>query len=463
MICPTCNSEMENGVCENCRFDDELYSRTMYASFKYYNLALDAANKREITTAIKYLEESLKFNFDNILSCNLLGLCYVELGLYPEAIKHFFLSCFTSNENNIAAHYVETIQNELRENPNLEASYILYNDGLADFKRGEFDEGSRALKRALELNEKLIPAYELLALHYYNQNKTKSAKTIVRYVLETDKSSELSLKIKEEIFIKENVNKPNVVMKTATVPKPTKRRFNPNAEKIKQNENFTMKESGVKRRYAIGFLVGVIIVGLISYFAILPMYQKSAEQSVKAKQKELDEKSKELEEANAKVSELETENAKMEEDLLDVSSDKSKSLLTSAKEKYESKNYEDAAQDLYQITEGSLQGEDYEEYSELKKNVYAETADIYFNRGKLDFKDNDYEGAIASLTWAYTFATDSTNDDKTVSETLYMLGICYTETSEEEKAKSTFKLYLEKYPDGKDAQEVQQKLDALGD
>lgn len=462
MICPTCNSEMENGVCENCRFDDELYSRTMYASFKYYNLALDAANKREISTAIKYLEESLKFNYDNILSCNLLGLCYVELGLYPEAIKHFFLSCFTSNENNFAAQYVEIIQNELKENPNLEASYILYNDGLADFKRGDFDAGSRAVKRALELNERLIPAYELLALHYYKQNKTKSAKTIVRYVLETDKSSELSLKIKEEIFIKENVNKPNVVMKTATVPKPTKKRFNPNAQKIKENENFTMRESGIKRRYAIGFLVGVVLVGLISYFGIMPMYQKNAEATAKAKQKELDKVTKELEESNAKVAELETANATMEEELLNASSGTSKSLLASATEKYNNKNYEDAAQDLYQITEGSLQGDDFKEYTTLKNNVYSETADIYFNRGKLDFKDGDYKGAIESLTWAYTFATDSTNDAKTVSETLYMLGVAYNETSEKDKAEATFKLYLEKYPDGKNAAEVQNILSAMG-
>ena len=111
MFCYQCGRRLsKHDFCTSCRADVGLYKKVMYVSEMYYNEGLEKACVRDLTGAIVSLRHSLKFNKNNIMARNLLGLVYFEMGETVTALREWVTSKNLSPEKNIADEYIDKVQ-----------------------------------------------------------------------------------------------------------------------------------------------------------------------------------------------------------------------------------------------------------------------------------------------------------------------------------------------------------------
>ena len=79
MKCPNCGYIIQQGVvCPNCGVDAFIFKKTRNTSIRLYNKGLEQARVRDLTGAVKSLEQSILFDKNNYIARNLLGLVYHE-------------------------------------------------------------------------------------------------------------------------------------------------------------------------------------------------------------------------------------------------------------------------------------------------------------------------------------------------------------------------------------------------
>ena len=93
MICYRCGMEAGNARhCPSCGADLEVFHRVIRISNSYYNIGLEQASVRNLSSAVISLKNSLKFNKYNIDARNLLGLVYCEMGETVAAVSYTHLT-----------------------------------------------------------------------------------------------------------------------------------------------------------------------------------------------------------------------------------------------------------------------------------------------------------------------------------------------------------------------------------
>lgn len=133
-------------------------------SNRFYNLALDRAESRDLYGASILLKKALAFNNKNINARNLLGLIFYEEGAVTEAIVQWLISRdMLKNEGNPANEYLVKVQED-EDTEKFFQSVKLYNAALDDVKYDRSDLAKLKLNKAIELNEHNVKAMMLLSL-----------------------------------------------------------------------------------------------------------------------------------------------------------------------------------------------------------------------------------------------------------------------------------------------------------
>ena len=133
-------------------------------SNRFYNVALDRANRRDLYGATLLLKKALSFNSKNANARNLLGLIFYEEGAITEAIVQWLISRdLFKNEINPANEYLMRVQNDI-DTEKCFNSIKLYNQAIDDIDAERNDLAMLKLYKAVELNERNIKAMSLLAL-----------------------------------------------------------------------------------------------------------------------------------------------------------------------------------------------------------------------------------------------------------------------------------------------------------
>ena len=110
MKCIYCNTQLASiDYCPGCGADATLIKRIGRISNLLYNRGLEKATVRDLSGAIGCLQQSLKFNKENIDARNLLGLCYYETGEAVLALCEWVISKNLSPGDNAAETYIEEI------------------------------------------------------------------------------------------------------------------------------------------------------------------------------------------------------------------------------------------------------------------------------------------------------------------------------------------------------------------
>ena len=194
VLCPNCGAHIKkNGYCSACHMPLPVLKKAFNTSDYYYNIGYDRAVARDLSGAIDSLNISLRYNKKNVMSRNLLGLVYYEMGEIVNALSQWVMSVNYQSTGNLASKYLK----ELRQDPTLLANVDQiaqkYNQALAYAKSEDFDLAIIQLKSLLSANPHFVKGYLLLALLYINSDNYERARTTLRRVLKIDKANTLAI------------------------------------------------------------------------------------------------------------------------------------------------------------------------------------------------------------------------------------------------------------------------------
>ena len=165
MKCPNCGYIIQQGVvCPNCGVDAFIFKKTRNTSIRLYNKGLEQARVRDLTGAVKSLEQSILFDKNNYIARNLLGLVYHEKGQIADALKQWIVSASIEHKNNPASRYMETLQKDGRKMEKKNDAVQFYNQAIAYLQQGSDDLALIQLKRALDYNSNFVEACNLMTL-----------------------------------------------------------------------------------------------------------------------------------------------------------------------------------------------------------------------------------------------------------------------------------------------------------
>lgn len=164
-------------------FEIELKQLSNY----YYNEGLKAAKVRDLSTAIKYLKNSLRCNKQNTWARNLLGLVLFEMGEISEAIIEWTISYDDNTKNNPAIGYINDLFNDKENLFNYSESIKQYNEALYRIGKRQSDWAMQLLYKATSLNPKYVKASALLALLLMQKQNYVKAGGFLLNALKVDK------------------------------------------------------------------------------------------------------------------------------------------------------------------------------------------------------------------------------------------------------------------------------------
>ena len=177
MKCYACNCRLspDRDTCPKCGADIRLYRKIIYASNQYYNLGLARAKARDLTGAAECLRTSLQLYKKNISARNLLGLVYYEMGEAALALKEWVISKNLRHRGNIADDYIRDMRDNRQSLDSADHSIRKFNQALEYAKTGSKDMAVIQLKKVINVNPRMIKAYQLLALLYMEDQKSLTA------------------------------------------------------------------------------------------------------------------------------------------------------------------------------------------------------------------------------------------------------------------------------------------------
>lgn len=480
MNCPRCNVKVAFAKkrCDNCGQDLTNHRRVVSMSNRLYNTALEQARVRDLSGAIRSLQQSLEFNKLNTNARNLLGLIYYEEGEVVAALREWVISRNFQMQHNDASEYIRAVQ----DNPNKLEMYNQtikkYNTALYSAKHGDEDMAIIQLKKVVGLNPKFIRANQLLALLYMmtgrRDNKVRAKKLLlnIQKIDVTNTTTIRYLNELQEVHIKGEEAPKKAVSEP---PKPEPVKTLPTVDPDAYKTITPYKEEKPSVLPFINVIVGVIIGMALMGFLIMPHinagkaqkenedFKKYSETKV-ANDSDVSSLKAQIDELNKEKEALEKENKELQgDDGNGVSLKDSYEAMLAAVQAFENGDKVLAAESLANVNEALITSETAraifdkikgETYLEMSNSIFEKGRDAYNGEGEY-LGNRDYEVAIEFLEKALSYNPDNT-------DAMYFLGRCYQQKSEMEKAQEYYNRIINDYPDSQRVTEAQTRLRELG-
>lgn len=455
MICYRCGCTLsEKDYCTGCGADVGMYKKVLVLSNRYYNDALEKCQVRDLTGAISSLKQSIKLNKNNVDARNLLGLVYFEIGEITESLGQWVISKNIRDTKNIAADYLDLIQENPTSLTNMDQNLKKFNQSLALCYQDSLDYAVIQLKKILSVAPKYLKAHQLLALIYIKNEEWEKAKREVEKCEQIDSGSTITLKYKQEI---ESVLAP---IDGGKGKKKKNDSYGSAGVNVYRTETDTIIQPINNRQSSVlntllNMGIGLIIGIAITYFLILPSKIYSVNESAKAEiatiSDEKDKKASELDALSQKVSQTENENAQLKEQLSAYESSED-SIAASDALMIAVKVYLTNPADIGSIASALENLEDDEgnlsqAYSEDSTALYNTLMDLvgnrlsayYYSIAAADYNVENYEAALPNMRRAYRY-------DKSNSDALFFVASSYRHLDEVDKAKELYALLIENFP-----------------
>ncbi|MDD4188670.1 MAG: tetratricopeptide repeat protein [Eubacteriales bacterium] len=334
---------------------------------------------------------------------------------------------------------LDSVENSLDQVPdNIRESIVLYNDAIANIKKGSCDIALIALKRAVAMNPGFSEAMNLLGLCYAEMGESDQASDLFDNVIESERNGAKALIYKKQLE--------GGAIDSHSMPENKKTRK-------KADKTDPVKSRLI--RYLIFFLLGAAVILAICYPYVFG--SRSAKNDSEEAQKALAS----LEEMNREYNELQQKYTKLSSEYNELKTrdeQKSQQLeLSNAKLAYlgrlqtllgayrsaDAGKYEEAADALLTIMGLTFEDEDKAGFDELSKAVMPIAAAAVYEEGKeLCQTDMQYAEALAKLSKVNKYASDYKYPDVT-----YYIGKCHQMLGEYDRALEYYNIILEKYPD----------------
>lgn len=268
MECFNCGCLLtENEFCTNCGADVRVYKKIIFASNRYYNIALERAGVRDLSGAAESLRQCLKLNKNHVEARNLLGLIYYETGEVVSALNEWVMSKNIKPLKNIADDYIEDIRSNPTQLDTLTQAVKKYNQALNYCMQDSVDLAVIQLKKVLSMNSKYLQAHQLLALIYMSQEEWDKAEKEIEKALRIDTSNTLTMRYMKEIDIA-------ITQDEGRSQSKKKSKEEKNAKKYKSGNDTVIQPINNKDSRGLSTILNIIIgvlIGLaIAIFLILP-------------------------------------------------------------------------------------------------------------------------------------------------------------------------------------------------
>ena len=190
------------GYCTSCKLKQDHLKKAFNTSIYHYNLALGKARNRDLSGALKCLQDSLRYNKQNINSRNLIGLIYFEMGELVLAMNHWVMSINYKSKNNPATEYLKQIRDDKKYMDDVNQSYIAFNQAYEHAKTRDFDLAILQLRKSLTFNKNFVKAYLLLSVLYVEKGRKGLAKKALSRVIAIDRRNDTAMRYLEALGVK---------------------------------------------------------------------------------------------------------------------------------------------------------------------------------------------------------------------------------------------------------------------
>lgn len=468
MFCYNCGRRLseQHDFCTACGADVSLYKKIMHVSNMYYNEGLEKAGVRDLTGAVISLRQSLKFNKNNIMARNLLGLVYFEMGEMSTALREWVISKNLSPDKNIADEYIDKVRSNSSRLDSINQTVKKYNRALALCAEDSKDLAVIHLKKVLSMNPKFLQAHQLLALLYMEREEWERAERELRKCMDIDRNNLQTLRYLKEV---EQALMPDEGVKT-----PVKRkkedavRYQSENEIIIQPLNVKEPKRGGGFSGVLNMLIGLVIGLAAMYFLVVPAAQARVRNE---EQQTITKISSESDAKTARIQELEGQMADKDNSIQQLQAQiegyvgtdgmvqTTESLLRIASTYNETGDMHAAMDELEALSERVNMEEMTEGFRTLYQSMFSmigpKLSEEYYDTGYQQYYTNKYEEAVGNLVLAVKY--DAAN-----AEALYLLGEAYRSSGDTENAINTYDKVMELFPDTQRARDAQRKKNSLG-
>ena len=441
--------------------NEGLYTKIVYRSNYLYNEGLKKAKVRDLSGAVICLRESLSLNRKNTNARNLLGLVYFEMGEVVQALAQWIISRNNdTSKDNPALYYMDKIKSNQGKLEAIDQTLHKYNQALQYTYQGSYDLAIIQLKKVLSINERLIPAYQLLALIYFQTEEyEKSRRTIIRGLRIDRNNTKLLEYLAEVDEILAQIDAQSQDGKKKNVTKPGR-------EVMSYESGMDTIIQPVHEKERSGFssisniIIGIIVGVAACYFLILPA-------KIEKKTTEFDEKYIEVSDKLSEEQALHNQDLAMLDEITiqrdELKKELARALGTDGNLRPEDYLIKAAAghiggslssEEVMELLE-NIKVEDKNDKSDDFKTLYdllignasPEVINSYVEAAKTAMKSNDYEEAIAQYEKAYEL-------DVSNSDILMSLAHAYRQNGNIEKANELYRKIVSDFPDTQNAQDA---------
>ena len=456
MKCYACNCRLspDRDTCPKCGADIRLYRKIIYASNQYYNLGLARAKARDLTGAAECLRTSLQLYKKNISARNLLGLVYYEMGEAALALKEWVISKNLRHRGNIADDYIRDMRDNRQSLDSADHSIRKFNQALEYAKTGSKDMAVIQLKKVINVNPRMIKAYQLLALLYMEDQKYDQALDVIDRCLEIDRGNPGALSYKREL---ETTYKASKKKNSIGV-----------AGELEREEVIIpvrMRDYGSYLAAAAYVLVGFLLSLGVLYYVIMPGKEAQLDEKSQAKIQQYEDKYASL---NADITELEDKLEKLQ-------NEKDQDAESYQHSSSESEQLVNAYQALLAVAKPFVE-EDYAQaidlYAELDANAvdddtYKEMYQSIKEQMENHLNDRIFEKAIwkreheGDRQAAIELCQKIIELDPSYSEAYFYVAVSAQELNQNDLAIDMYTQYIQRFPVGPQIQDARVNLNAI--
>ena len=447
MKCFWCGEMLENQkVCPKCGQDMSIYRRIIHASNSCYNLGLELAQVRDLSGAIPYLQQSLKWNKNNIEARNLLGLIYCEIGEMQSALEEWTISASYQPKDNSATRYLNVVAARQSRVDNINQVIRKYNQAIYYANSESDDLAILQARQVISRNQKHLKAHLLLALLYMKKGSYAKAERILRKALRIDAGNTTALRYLHELREIADKKKLKLKRKRAELNPPE-----PVDENTIREDNILIpayKESTGSWGTVFLLIAGVLIGGICTYFLLFPAERRQLQAEANRTQQEyfssLNQMQDELDRLKSGQEGWDDEKQALLDELSkytgeDTVDGKYDRLLLVYRYKAAGDDYR-AMEELAKIDpEGDLSEEFLQSYQELVTEYTTEGLDRAFNYAVEQYHLSQFEISrdymLLILKWRPDFP-----------EALYWLGVSYWNLADRTTGTQYLNQLIEQYP-----------------
>ncbi len=462
MKCIYCGATVQSEeYCRICGADLTLPRRIIRISNLLYNQGLEKAQVRDLSGAISCLKRSLKFNKENTDARNLLGLCYFETGEVVNALVEWVISNNLNGKNNLAAHYIKTLQSSKMRLDQYNTAIRKYNQSLTYLKQDNGDMALMQLRKVVSQNPKFVRAYQLLALEYMHTEQWEKARSLLKKAARIDNTNTTTLRYLTQI--EETTGKTSLFGRRT---RPKVERSSPKPEDEPQETPremalryvsgndviiapTTFRDSSTVATF-INIMLGILLGAAIVWFLTVPAIRQGANDKAN---KQVSDANTSLATVTATVQDLQDE-----VDTANANTETAKQEAKSANDRVDSYTELLKVADLYVQGDqtktvealGGLNGDDFDaEGKKLYDDLTAMVGDALFNQyyteGTSAYVAGNYAESAKQLQMAID--SDENGESERYYDALYYLGFAYLNAGDTAKANEVFQDFSQRYPD----------------